>query len=65
MTTTIHIDLAEQDPDLPRQCTRTDCPGERGWEVGYGMAGGGMGVYSYCNLCEQVVDKTQDPTEDL
>lgn len=31
-------------------------------EMGYGLAGGGMGPYSYCPRCEIVVNKSQDPT---
>lgn len=30
-------------------------------EVGYGLAGGGMGVYSYCPVCGMVIEKVQDP----
>ena len=58
----IHCDSAEQHVPKPGEaiCKRVDCPGERGWEVGYGLAGGGCGVYHYCNLCESVVDKMQD-----
>jgi hypothetical protein len=61
----IHIASTEQDPEVlkmgePDICVRADCPGEMGWEVGYGMAGGGMGVYHYCHVCQKVVDKMQD-----
>lgn len=65
----IHIAPVDQDPDVPKMgedlppCPDPDCPGERGWEVGYGMAGGGMGVYNYCGKCNKVVDKMQDPIE--
>jgi hypothetical protein len=31
-------------------------------EMGYGLAGGGMGPYSYCPTCGVVVNKSQDPT---
>ena len=43
------------------KCARTDCPGERGWEMGYGLAGGGMGAYTFCPVCDRIVDKWQDP----
>ena len=64
----IHVDFVQQDPDVPEPpgdaCEREDCPGktkdQKGWEVGYGLAGGGMGVYTYCNPCGRVVDKVQD-----
>ena len=64
--TFIHIDPADQDPDVPapedrQPCQRPDCPGEKGWDVCYGMAGGGMGMYTFCNTCERVIDKVQDP----
>lgn len=29
-------------------------------EMGFGLAGGGYGPYSYCPKCEQVIDKTQE-----
>lgn len=50
------------------ECTNFNCPklirpGNPGWEFGYGMAGGGMGSYTYCNVCGMVIDKVQD--EDL
>lgn len=31
-------------------------------EMGYGLAGGGMGPYSYCPTCGIVVNKSQDPS---
>lgn len=31
-------------------------------EMGYGLAGGGFGPYSYCPTCGVVVHKSQDPT---
>lgn len=71
---TIHIiDFADQDPEIPEEpkiCAKENCPGknpdhtENGWNFGYGMAGGGMGPYVYCDVCEKVIAKTQDPTGD-
>lgn len=29
--------------------------------TGYGLAGGGIGVYEYCERCRKVVSKTPDP----
>lgn len=29
-------------------------------EMGYGLAGGGMGPYSYCPSCGRVITKSQD-----
>lgn len=65
----IHVSRAEQDPDIPKsgeevRCTEETCPGEKGWEVGYGLAGGGIGIYMYCNKCEKVVSKDQDTDPD-
>lgn len=59
---TIFIDAAEKRPDLP-DCGATNglCPrcGDR-LEVGFGLAGGGYGVYEYCasETCNKVVTKT-------
>jgi hypothetical protein len=65
MTIDIHIDPAEQDPDVPKPgeyapCKNPDCNPDKYWTPGYGMAGGGMGIYTFCDLCERVVDKVQD-----
>lgn len=58
---TIIVDYAEQHaPKEPEECKLEGCPGEEGWEPGYGLAGGGMGFYLYCAKCERVVSKTQD-----
>lgn len=55
----IHIDANEQRGDLP-DFTEDRCPKCRGpVHVGFGLAGGGYGVYSYCDVCESVVSKTQ------
>jgi hypothetical protein len=35
-----------------------DCKGPL--YTGYGMAGGGMGVYEYCERCDKIVNKWQD-----
>ena len=58
----IHIDAAEKRSALP-DCGETDgkCPtcGEP-LETGFGLAGGGYGVYEYCasDSCNKVVTKT-------
>ena len=56
---TIHIHSAEQDPDIPQIDRCPDHPNLQP-EMGYGMAGGGMGVYLYCGECGQMLSKTQD-----
>ena len=48
----------EQSRDCPKKCGG-------GIEYGYGLAGGGMGVYQYCSNEEcDYWHKTQDPPED-
>lgn len=41
---------------------REKCPAhpEAILEMGYGLAGGGIGPYSYCPICGSVVSKSQD-----
>lgn len=68
LTVFAHLDMGEQHPDVPQlgamaRCPREDCPGEEGWEMGYGLAGGGCGAYEWCPTCERVVGKTQDQSE--
>lgn len=42
------------------------CPkcGSTDTEAGFGLAGGGYGVYWYCKDCNTIFDKVQDPTEE-
>lgn len=47
-----------QDPQ--KQCEH---PQDR-IEMGFGLAGGGYGAYSYCSLCCTVLDKTQEPIDE-
>lgn len=55
----VHIDSATQDPDLPENCP-DECPKCKvPAEHGYGMAGGGMGVYTYCPKCGDMLGKVQ------
>lgn len=61
----MHIDLADQHPDVPEPkdrppCDFPECDPRTHWQPGYGLAGGGMGLYTYCDLCERVIDKVQD-----
>jgi hypothetical protein len=55
-----HLDFSEQDPELPEvhpdECPDCKVPAE----VAYGMAGGGIGAYSYCPQCYKILAKTQD-----
>jgi hypothetical protein len=58
---TFHLDLSEQDSELPEvhpdECPDCKVPAE----MGYGLAGGGIGAYSYCPQCGKLLAKTQDP----
>lgn len=63
----LHISLARINERIARMgqggpCGREDCPGPDNWEAGYGLAGGGIGLYLYCGTCEEVKEK--DPEED-
>jgi hypothetical protein len=57
-----HIDSSTQHPDIP-EAGPTHCPECKvEAECGFGMAGGGMGVYTYCPSCGKMLSKIQ--TED-
>lgn len=65
-----HIDYADQDPRIPpikeaKGCERPFCPDVEGFEMGYGLAGGGMGPYLYCEACGLIRGKDQDPQDSL
>lgn len=56
---TIYIDSSEKAKHLPEYRQDLPCPNCGGkTETGYGLAGGGMGVYSYCEKCGGVVSKS-------
>lgn len=54
------IDSAEQAPDVPdlTDAEPKHCGVEP--EVGFGLAGGGYGAYTYCPVCGQILDKDQE-----
>jgi hypothetical protein len=61
----IHVDTSEQREDIPGFNEAVSCP-EHPWirpEVGYGLAGGGFGVYTTCPVCYRILSKSQDPEE--
>lgn len=66
-----HPNLREDGGDTPEQrayrlgvgCERNDCPGPDGLESGYGLTGGGIGLYKFCPLCGAIVSKVQDNGE--
>jgi hypothetical protein len=59
----VHMAQSEKDNRLPemgsaKPCVRGECPAPN-FEAGFGLAGGGYGVYEYCNVCGEIVSKTQ------
>jgi len=56
----IRIDSANKRKDLPECGDHDHCPTCGGeLEQGFGLAGGGFGVYTYCTECERVTSKTE------
>lgn len=56
---TLHIDAANKREDLP-EYHESACPKCNGpVQTGFGLAGGGYGVYTYCEACEQIVSKSE------
>lgn len=58
----VHIALADKREGIPamgdgKACEREGCPGPQGWDVNFGLAGGGYGVYNYCATCGEVKEK--------
>lgn len=55
----IHIDSAYQDPSIPEigpdKCPTCNVEAESG----FGLAGGGYGVYMYCPQCGSILSKIQ------
>ncbi len=60
----VHVDSAEKRARLPA-FTEANCPHCNGpVEVGFGLAGGGFGPYTYCPHCHKVTSKTVQPQDD-
>jgi hypothetical protein len=56
----IHISPAHKREDLP-ELNDDACPKCKGpTEMGFGLAGGGYGAYTYCEACNEVVSKTEE-----
>lgn len=62
---TIFVDLADKEDRIPEFNQDIKCPEHPDLdpETGYGMAGGGMGIYSFCGECDTILSKTIDPIE--
>ncbi len=58
---TMHVDAASKREDLPDMGSHDACPTCQGpLQIGFGMAGGGYGVYTYCEACSEVTSKTDE-----
>lgn len=58
--TTVHLDFAKQDSEIPERGP-DECPKcAVRYEVGFGLAGGGYGPYTYCPQCGDLLSKTQE-----
>ena len=56
---TVHVDSIEQRPDILNYQVE-NCPTcSTKLEEGFGLGGGGFGVYGYCPKCERIVWKCQ------
>lgn len=55
----VHLDYSKDQTPQVERCPKHP---EVVPEMGYGLAGGGIGVYSYCPVCGSVLNKTQDHT---
>jgi hypothetical protein len=57
---TFHIDAATKRKDLPDMGSHEVCPTCHGpLQTGFGLAGGGFGVYTYCEACARVTSKSE------
>lgn len=55
----VHVDPIDKREGMPEVDQGGRCPHCGGPTVdGFGLAGGGFGVYTYCEACERVVSKT-------
>jgi hypothetical protein len=59
----IYIAAGEKREGLPecgdaKPCGKPGCPAPR-FEMGFGLAGGGYGPYEFCDVCDEIVSKTE------
>lgn len=58
----VHIDASHKRDALPEYSQDERCPHCGGMtESGFGLAGGGFGVYSFCQSCQVVTSKSETP----
>lgn len=58
----IHVSKRHKSADIPEYKQGGKCPKcNSPTEDGFGLAGGGFGVYTYCPKCEEVVTKSEFP----
>lgn len=57
------VDIFASTRGQPLEYQPTRCPQHPGKvpALGYGLAGGGFGPYTYCPVCGLVINKTPDP----
>lgn len=58
----VHVDSAEIHDGIPPFDEQIMHCGVVG-ETGYGLAGGGFGIYTYCPECGAITSKSQDVEE--
>lgn len=56
----IHIDSSEVDPKIAKRDGKCPEHGTQDIQCGFGLAGGGYGVYNYCGICGCIVDKSPE-----
>lgn len=59
----LHIGYRNKRKELPELDDSLTCPEHPDAPVdsGYGMAGGGMGIYTCCSMCGRILSKSEDP----
>ena len=56
-----HIAYAKKRSDIPEFDQAMKCPKCGGpTEEGFGMAGGGYGVYTFCPSCQRILSKSEE-----
>ena len=55
----VHIDSAEKQEEIPEYDQLIRCePCNSDAEDGFGLAGGGFGIYNYCKVCGRILSKS-------